>query len=119
MAYDTKFLLRDAENNIIPQYYDPETDSFKPLQGTVDVNVTNQAGIVVEDYFEGSTTMTRNYDSDMTGVSIANDGIENLTFTVNDVTRTVYAGEPYNGTLKPFRSITVTATDKFRCEVLK
>lgn len=108
MPYDTASLLRDAEGNIIPQKFDPELDTFVPL--------TPEG--VVEDYFEGSSTVTKTYGSDMTGVSIANDGLENLTFTVNGITRTVYAGEPYNGVLKPFRSITVTATDKFRCEVL-
>ena len=33
MAYNTKEILRDAKTAPIPQYYNPVTDAYEPLQG--------------------------------------------------------------------------------------
>ncbi|WP_141434376.1 hypothetical protein [Bacillus sp. 03113] len=110
MPYNTKAIITDVNGKAIPQYWDEVLDRYVPLPN-------NQP--IVEDYHEGNTNVTKNYSYQMNGVSIANDGLNNLTFIVNGVTRTVFAGEVYNGTLPPFTSITVNATDFFRMEVLR
>ena len=33
MAYNTKEILKDVDGNPISQYYDPTTDSYKPVEG--------------------------------------------------------------------------------------
>jgi hypothetical protein len=75
-------------------------------------------GTLVEDYIEGSSNITKSYPTMMSGVSVSNDGEQNLTFTINGITRTLYPTEIYNGTLKPFNQIEIKATDKYRVEVM-
>lgn len=76
-------------------------------------------GSIVQDYHEGNTNYSNTYQSSMTGVSIANDGLENLTFTISGVTRTVYPSDVYNATLQPFTTIQINAVDYYRLEVLQ
>lgn len=109
MAYNTEAILRDVNGNPIPQNYDPYFGRFSPAE----------TELIAADYFEGTANITKNYNNSMRGISITNDGLENLTFTINDITRTVYAGEVYNGKLDPFTQVIVTATDKYRVEVLR
>lgn len=123
MAYNTQKMLTDVEGKPIPQLYDPTSDKFLPL--TLDtyrnVMVTNTINVrdkVVKEYIEGTTDLERSFAEQMTGISVANDGVEHLNFSINGVTRTVYAGEVYNANLEPFTKLKVTAKDKFRIEVL-
>lgn len=38
MAYNTKNIIRDAAGAPIPQYYNPTTDAYEPLQGAANAN---------------------------------------------------------------------------------
>ena len=48
MAYNTKEVLKDVDGNPISQYYDPITDSYKPVEGSSGgnkVTVENNQGL--------------------------------------------------------------------------
>lgn len=40
MGYSTKTLLRDAQGNPIPQYFDPVEDTFKPLENPSEISLS-------------------------------------------------------------------------------
>jgi hypothetical protein len=88
-------------------------DGNVQVTGTVDVRDK-----VVKEYFEGTFDLIKTFAEPMSGISVANDGVEHLQFIVNGITRTVYAGEVYNANLDPFTSLKVVAKDKYRIEVL-
>lgn len=111
--------LPRANGEIAPSFFDEAIGDFNVPRGKNGTPYMNQIGSVVEDYWEGSSPITKSFNTSMNGFSIANDGLEILTFTINGVTRTVYPGEPYNGILKPFRQVIINAKDKYRAEVLK
>ena len=38
MAYNTKPIVKDIEGNPISQYYNPDTDSYEPVEGSYGAN---------------------------------------------------------------------------------
>lgn len=103
----------------IPQHFSDKIDDFEPTKGEDGALFVKVKNNVVEDYWQGSSNITKTFSTSMTGVSIANDGIANMTFTINGTTRTVYPGEVYTANFKSsFTSITITASDLYRAEVL-
>jgi len=44
VAYDTKNIIRDAAGAPIPQYYNPDTDAYEPLQGGGGSSLVKVAG---------------------------------------------------------------------------
>lgn len=112
--------LKMIEKVAGPQFFSDEANDWVISKGDADgslfVKVKNN---VVEDYWEGNSNTTKTYQTNMNGISISNDGVEKLTFSINGITRTVYAGEVYTAQFKqPFTSVSVTATDLYRVEVL-
>jgi len=82
--------------------------------------ITQILGSIVIDSHEGDSDFYESYTPQVTGLSIANDGLEHLTFKIGDgVTKTVYAGEAYTGNFPPFTQLEVFATDNYRLEVLR
>lgn len=110
--------LHTKDKDVVTRLASLEAKIDSILDGTTPAKIY-PTGNVVEDYWEGASSTTRTFTEAMTGVSIANDGVQTLTFTINGVTRTLYPGEPYTGTLKPFTQISISATDKYRAEVMK
>jgi hypothetical protein len=123
MAADSKD-LKLAKGRVAPQFYDETKQDYeyqKGSDGAIHMKVVNKQvilGSVVEFYYEGNSNFSKTFETTMNAVSIANDGLEILSFTINGVTRTIYPGEPYNATLRPFTQIQINATDKYRLEVL-
>jgi hypothetical protein len=117
-------VLKKVQREPVPQHFSKKIDDYEITEGedgALFVKLQNKieiTGGIVEDYYEGTSNYSKTYTKPMQGISIANDGLNNLTFTINGVTRTVYSGEPYNATLKPFTQLTINATDKYRVEVL-
>lgn len=64
--------------------------------------------------FSGSEDTTHVFSQTMEGFVIANDGIEQLTFTISDETYTVYKGEVFEEYFQPFDTVTVNTTVPFR-----
>jgi hypothetical protein len=69
MSYNTKSILKDKDGRPIPQYYNPTTDTFEPLQGASGAGTFQVAGRKAQvqsgDYTQvlsvtagGSTTLT-------------------------------------------------------------
>ncbi|WP_368657622.1 hypothetical protein AB3Z07_21145 [Metabacillus halosaccharovorans] len=126
-------VLKKVNREPVPAVFDDETDDWVVPRGDRNgqafvkdqesleklTSLENKlSGGIVEDYYEGAADYSKTYSIPMRGISIANDGIEHLTFTINGIKRTIYAGEVYSGTLKPFTQISIAATDKYRVEVL-
>lgn len=127
MPWNDSTLKKVGQGEPIPQHFSDKADDFEPTKGedgSLFVKVQNNIQLVgsfVEDYWEynNQPSFTKTCDSEMNGISIANDGVNNLTFVVNSITRTVYPGETYNATFKqPFTQVTINATDLYRAEVL-
>lgn len=119
MSWINKALKKIGRSEPIPQHFSDKADDFEPTKGEDGSLFVKVKSNVVEEYWEGSSNTTKNFSTPMTGVSIANDGLEKLSFTINGVTRSMYPGEVYTATYKnSFTSITITASDLYRAEVL-
>ncbi len=82
--------------------------------------ITQVLGSIVIDSYEGDSNFYESYTPRATGISIANDGLEHITFQINEgVVKTVYAGEAYTGNFPPFTQLEVFAKDNYRLEVLR
>lgn len=74
--------------------------------------------LVVKDYFEGSSNITKTYTDSMVGFDISNDHTTTgLTFTINDLTIPVKASETYSANFEPFTSLTITTSVPYRATV--
>lgn len=75
--------------------------------------------LATKDVITGNSLTTKSYTEDMIGFEIHNDGAAALTFTIGNLTISVHAGESYRNKFKPYRDVTITATDTFRAYVRK
>lgn len=74
--------------------------------------------LVIKDYFEGSSNVTKTYQEDMIGLSITNNhNTTSLTFTIHDITISVKAMETFKGNFAPFRSIAINTAVPYRATV--
>lgn len=72
----------------------------------------------VKDYITGTSSITKNYSTQMTGFAIQNDGDSDLSFTINGLTITVKSTDgPWEDAFDPFTSVTITANSAFRAVV--
>ncbi|MEC0264410.1 fibronectin type III domain-containing protein [Paenibacillus anseongense] len=80
---------------------------------------------VSDEPFSGSGNLTKEFTTEMIGIEISNDsepgktGAADLTFTINDQTRTVKSGEVVTGRYKPFTVVTINSTVPWRAEGIK
>ncbi|TWT04591.1 hypothetical protein [Planomicrobium sp. CPCC 101079] len=118
MAAVDKALVK-ANGQPAPQYYNPQTDQFEYITGRDGANAFIQHGTVAAEAWEGSATETKTFSDARYAFSIANDGIANVSFTINGQTRKVFPGESYYALFDAFTSVTITATSAYRAEVLK
>lgn len=116
MAAEDKPLLL-AQNRPAPQYYNKRTNQYEVIEGRNGANSFIEKGRIVKDAFSGVTSITKGYASPMFGFAITNDGLANLTFTINGFTITVKPGESFDDLFEPFTGVVITATDAFRSVV--
>lgn len=91
-------------------------DGIEQLTGGGNGDMT----LVVKDYFEGSTNITKTYNDNMVGFSISNDaGVAGgtLSFTINEITIPVKATESYEANFLPFKTVTINTTVPYRATV--
>lgn len=119
MPYHTKEILKDAKNQPTPVYFNAETDKYEVLQGVLGGPYYTHRGTVAMESWEGNSTITKTFESKRYGFSVMNDGIADLTFTINGQTRKVYSGEGYNALFEPFTQVVIHASSSYRAEVLK
>ncbi|WP_052737803.1 chitobiase/beta-hexosaminidase C-terminal domain-containing protein [Bacillus sp. SA1-12] len=75
--------------------------------------------LVIKDYFEGNSTITKSYQEDMMGFRITNDhNTTDLTFTINGITISVKPKETFKGKFAPFRRVAINTTASYRATVL-
>jgi len=74
--------------------------------------------LVIKDYFEGGSDLTKTYQQNMIGFKITNDhDSTSLSFTIHDITISVKPGETFEGKFMPYRSVTVYSTIPYRAIV--
>lgn len=101
-----------------PQYFNEQGNKYENIKGRHGANSFIQLGTVAAESWEGSTDIIKTFPSDRFGFSIVNDGLNDLTFTINGNTRTLKPGEPYGALFEPFTSVSITGTSSYRAEVL-
>lgn len=123
MSYASKEMKRDKRGMIVPQVWNPALDNgagdWEVLTGSDGAYKAQGVQFVVEDSFEGSGSLTKEFDEEMHGIVIANDHTADLTLTIHGKSRTVKGGEGYEGYFKPFTTATITASGPWRAEALQ
>jgi len=117
MAYKDEIILRDKDQNPIPQYFNSATGLYEPLEGSYGSNSFIERGRLVKDAFNGSTTVTKTYQNNMFGFGIVNDGTSDLTVIINGFNIVVKSGEAFDDLFDPFKTVTITGTSAFRAVV--
>ncbi|WP_198165156.1 chitobiase/beta-hexosaminidase C-terminal domain-containing protein [Metabacillus litoralis] len=74
--------------------------------------------LVVMDYFDGTSNITKTYQDDMMGFKITNDhNSADLSFTIHGITISVKPKETFEGKFTPFRSVTINTSVPYRAIV--
>ena len=74
--------------------------------------------LIIKDYFEGNSNVTKTYQEDMMGFRITNDhDTTSLTFTIQNLTISVKPKETFNGKFAPYRTLTINTTVPFRATI--
>jgi chitodextrinase len=125
MAVDFTKLLKRVNGIIVPQYWNDGLQDWEVLEGSGGAYRMQVPVEVSDEPFGGTGNLTKEFTSEMTGLVISNDsepgatGAASLTFTIDGKTRTVKAGEVYEGRFKPFTVVTVNSTVPWRAEGLQ
>lgn len=119
MPYNTREIKKDAKNQPIPIFYNPDTDQYEVLEGANGGPYYTHRGTIAMEAWEGSANITKSFANNRYGFSVINDGTADLTFTINAQTRTVKPGEAYSALFEPFTTVTINATSAYRAEVLR
>lgn len=117
MAHNTKSIVTDVNNKPIPQYYNPSTDSYEPIYGRDGANSFIERGRIVKDVFSASKNVTKEYETEMFGVGIVNDGLSDVTVKINGLSILIKPGESFDDLFEPFKKIQFIATGSFRAVI--
>ena len=117
MAYNAKSLVTDRNNKPVPQYYNPTTDQYEVIVGSHGANSFIERGRIIKDAFNGSSTVTKNYQTKMYGFAIVNDGESDLTISINSFNIVVKSGESFDDLFDPFTTVTISGNSAYRAVV--
>ncbi|MFQ3543630.1 hypothetical protein Q7A53_06045 [Halobacillus rhizosphaerae] len=109
-------------------YYDENTNTYKPLvdtDGLMKVKLEGssaplqiqETSLIIREVWQGTTTTSKNFATNMYGFSISNDGTADLTITLLTHTIVVKAGEQFDGSFDAFKSLTITGDSSYRALV--
>lgn len=112
-------MLRNHDNILIPQHYSQEKGVYEVTEGKYGSQSFIKRGSILVDFFEGNTTVTKDYNAYMYGLDVINDGESDLTIGVNSLNIIVKAGEKYYSLFDPFTTFTLTTTSAYRVAVLQ
>lgn len=118
MAATDKPLLR-AQNTPAPQYFNKEKNQYEVIEGRDGANSFIQLGTIAMESWEGTADIVKIFPSNRYGFSAINDGLADMTFTINGNTRRLKPGDSYAALFEPFTTVTIVATSQYRAEVLK
>ncbi|MDK2600678.1 hypothetical protein QO179_24600 [Bacillus stercoris] len=94
------------------------TDGTNPLKINEDGSITTkQLGTTIKDAFSGLESATKMYETNMHGFTITNDGSEEISFTINEMTITVKPGESFDGTFDAFTQVDIISNVEYRAIV--
>lgn len=116
MSATDQELLR-AQGTPAPQYFNEKENKYEVITGRHGANAFIEKGRIVKDAFNGSSNITKTYNTNMYGFGIVNDGAADLTFSINGFTILVKPHETFDDLFEPFQLVTVNATDTFRAVV--
>lgn len=116
MAAEDKPLLL-AQNRPAPQYFNKRLNQYEAIEGRNGANSFIEKGRIVKDVINGTSNVTKGYASPMFGFGIVNDGLADLTFTINGLTVTVKPGESFDDLFEPFTGVVISASGAFRSVV--
>lgn len=117
MSASNRELIKSASGIAVPQYFNPILDRFEAITGRNGANAFIEKGRVVKDAFNGNTTITKTYTTEMFGFAVVNDGDDDLTFTIGSFTILVKPHETFDDLFESFSSVTINATSEFRAVV--
>ena len=116
MAYDTKGIVTDINKKPVPQYYNPKSDNYEVIEGSYGANRFIERGRIIKDVVSGDSSIVKNYSSMMYGLSLvndstslANDGLDDITVTVNGMGIVIKRGEAFDDLFEPFTMLTIDA----------
>lgn len=102
----------------VPQFYSDKLEDYEVHKGQDGAAFYRERGSIAMEAWDNSNPVTT-FPNERYGFSVVNDGIADLTFTINGVTRKVKVGESYSALFEAFTDITINATSSYRAEVLK
>ncbi|NRF91517.1 fibronectin type III domain-containing protein [Paenibacillus frigoriresistens] len=111
--------------NVTPPQYLNDAGDWELVKGAGGAYRMQESVEVSGEPFSGSGNLTKEFTEPMSGLVVSNDsvpgasGAADLTFTIDGKTRTVKAGEVYEGRFKPFESVTINSTVPWRAETLQ
>lgn len=74
--------------------------------------------LAVKKSFSGSSNTTHAIPETAEALSISNRGASDVTFTVNDISITVAAGETFSAAFRTFSSVGIVASDSYALVVM-
>jgi len=102
-----------------PQYFNKQGNKFEFIEGEHGANAFIQKGTVAMESWQGNANEVRTFPSERFGFSIVNDGLTDVTFTINGNTRVVKKYEVYGALFEPFTAVDIVTTSAYRAEVLR
>lgn len=117
VPYNNRAIITDKDKKPVPQYYNPKTDAYEPIEGEYGANSFLQKGTVIKKMWEGSSDGTMIFSEPMYGFGIINDGTSDLTFTINNQMVTVKVGEAFQDLFEPFTKIDIATKSPYRALV--
>lgn len=111
--------LAKANGLAAPQFYNPKTGRYEHLHGTDGAAWYRVRGTVTKDVIHEAEDSTRSYGEDMYGFSIINYGVDDVVFTIGNITMTIKENGAYGSLFEPFRTVSVAATGEFQAVVFQ
>lgn len=117
MAFNTVSILRDKDQNPVPQYYNQATGVFEPLQGYNGANSFHEQGTIMVEMWSGSANVTKTFTKPCQTFAIINDGTTDITVAIGTFSFVVKVDESFEGKFPVFTSLTIATTSAYRAYV--
>lgn len=78
---------------------------------------TREYSIIIKEVWQGSSSVTKNFGTNMYGFSIINDGGSDITVDILTHSIVVKPGESFEGSFDAFTTLDITATSSYRAVV--
>lgn len=117
MSYQDKNILRNRKGDIVPQYFNDETESYEPAKGKNGAVFSREVGTIVKEIWSGNENVVKTWERPCYGFSIVNDGSEDIYISINNISFVVKAWESFEDRFPPFTQLTIETTSDYRAYV--